>query len=219
MDNTTYPNNLQVSNTYDVFGNLQTVMAGSQLVWELKGETGTVTTEQLGGTLNYTTTLDYKGLLTNMNVTAGSTLYYTNYSFDGATGNLTSRTNMSEPAESFFYDNLDRLTSVQKSGAAAMNITYLPNGNIDTKTGLGTYIYNDPLHIHAVTSVQNTGNIVSAEKQTINYNGFNKVSDITETVGADDYRLDFMYGPDQQRWKTILKKNSSEVKTILFAGD
>jgi len=30
-------------------------MAGSQLVWEMKGETGTVTTEQLGGTLLSTT--------------------------------------------------------------------------------------------------------------------------------------------------------------------
>ena len=75
------------------------------------------------------------------------------------------------------------------------------------------------LGLSGEASVQNPGNLISGKEQTINYNGFNKVSDITETVGTDNYRLDFVYGPDRQRWKTILKKNNSEVKMILFAGD
>jgi len=80
---TTYPNNLQVSSVYDVFGNLQTLKTGSQILWELTGATGTVTTEQAGGTVNYTTTLDSKGLLSNLKAATGSTLYNTSYSFDG----------------------------------------------------------------------------------------------------------------------------------------
>jgi len=69
-------------------------------------------------------------------------------------------------------------------------------------------------------SVQNTGNLISSGKgQTINYTGFNKVYNISDTVGTDCYKSDFIYGPDQQRWKTTLTKNSNIVKTILFAGD
>jgi hypothetical protein len=42
------------------------------------------------------------------------------------------------------------------------------------------------------------------------------MSFVEETVGTDAYRLDIMYGPDQQRWKSVLKKNGSDVKTIIF---
>jgi len=75
------------------------------------------------------------------------------------------------------------------------------------------------LGLSGEASVQNPGSLVSAGAQTINYTGFNKIYNISDTVGTDCYRLDFVYGPDQQRWKTTLKKNNIDTKTILFAGD
>jgi RHS repeat-associated protein len=39
------------------------------------------------------------------------------------------------------------------------------------------------------------------------------------SVGQDDCRLDIVYGPDRQRWKSTLKKNNVAVKTTIFAGD
>jgi len=75
------------------------------------------------------------------------------------------------------------------------------------------------LGLSGEASVQNPGSLVSAGAQTINYTGFNKIYNISDTVGTDCYRLDFVYGPDQQRWKTTLKKNNIDTKTIIFAGD
>ena len=43
------------------------------------------------------------------------------------------------------------------------------------------------LGLSGEASVQNPDNLVSTNAQTINYNGFNKVSYISETVGADNY--------------------------------
>ncbi|MCL1932217.1 MAG: polymorphic toxin type 23 domain-containing protein [Candidatus Azobacteroides sp.] len=61
--------------------------------------------------------------------------------------------------------------------------------------------------------------MISTENQSVSYTAFNKVFNISEKVGADNYVQDFVYGPDQQRWKTTLKKNNNVVKTIIFAGD
>lgn len=35
----------------------------------------------------------------------------------------------------------------------------------------------------------------------------------------DSLELDFTYGPDRQRWKTVLKKNGNTSKKTIFAGD
>jgi len=221
LDTVTYPGGLKIKREYDTYGNLQKMSANSQVVWTLTGATGTTVTEQLGaGIFSSVETRSSQGLLTNSKISkisGGSTLYSIDYVFNGATGNLTSRTPLSQSVESFQYDNLDRLTSVKKGTSTTMSTTYLSNGNIDTKTGLGKFSYtNTP---HAVTSVENTGSLISSANQSVTYNAFNKVSGISEKVGADNYVLDFVYGPEQQRWKTTLKKNNVVAKTIIFAGD
>jgi RHS repeat-associated protein len=98
-----------------------------------------------------------------------------------------------------------------------MNMGYKPNGNIDTKTGLGQYGYGS--RPHAVTSVENTDSLISSGNQQIDYTSFNKVSRIGEKVGADSLELNFIYGPDRQRWKSLLKENNVVQKTTVFAGD
>lgn len=219
---TTYPDGLQVNKQYDAYGNLVKVLAGTQVIWELTGTTGLVTTTQLGGTLTATRTRNAQGLLTNLRTVYDTyrgtfVLRDMNYVFDGATGNLTSRSGMLPAAETFVYDKMDRLTSVKQGAVSSMKMTYLANGNISSKTGLGIYGYGTKPH--AVTSVENTGNLSSSETQAITYTAFNKAASISEKVGADNLLLNFTYGPDQQRWKTELKKNNVLQKTIVFAGD
>lgn len=219
VNSVTYPGSLQMSRQYDAYGNLSKVLAGTQTIWERTGETGLVTTSQLGGTLTATQTRNAQGLLTNLKTMKGSTvLHNMDYVFNGATGNLTSRTGMISQAESFTYDNMDRLTAVQQGSAAAMSIGYAANGNITSKTGLGTYTYQTA-QPHAIRYVDNTGGLVSNKLQTIAYNSFNKAYVLTDSIGNDAYRLDITYGPDMQRWKTVQKKNNSLQKTIIFAGD
>jgi RHS repeat-associated protein len=99
-----------------------------------------------------------------------------------------------------------------------MKIKYEPNGNISDKTGLGKYKYH-ATKLHAVSGVDNTGGLISAEEQNIAYTAFNKASNIKEKVNSDSYELNIVYGPDQQRWKSELKKNSAVTKTTIYAGD
>jgi RHS repeat-associated protein len=241
LDRITYPGSLVVNRQYDAYGNLKKVLAGAQSIWELTGATGTVTATQLGGTLTATETRDSKRMLTNLKMQKGSTvLHNMDYVFNGATGNLTSRSGMTGQIESFLYDDADRLTAVRQGGATVMGMDYSSNGNIHSKTGLGEYTYGIVRQFfytrattaigageyyqlstrpHAVNFVENIDDLISYSDQSIAYTAFNKVSSVSETAGTDSYRLDILYGPDQQRWKSSLKKNDAVTRTVLYAGD
>jgi hypothetical protein len=110
-------------------------------------------------------------------------------------------------------ENALSVTSVQ----APMTINYGTNGNIIFKTGIGNYSYpnSNALHPHAVTSVSNTSGFISTALQTITYNGFGKVANISD----NGYTMSFTYGPDQERWKTVLKQNGTTKRTSIYAGN
>lgn len=95
-----------------------------------------------------------------------------------------------------------------------MSVSYAANGNISSKTGIGTYTYGSS-HPHAVAQVANTSGLVPTATQTILYNGFGKI----ETIEDNGYNMDFTYGPDHQRWKTVLDNNGSTTRTTLYAND
>ena len=221
----TYPGDFTVSHFYDAYGNLNHVTKGtpeSQTdVWMLLSNTGTITSSMLGSEhVIATKTLNSQGLLTNQNVsnTYTNTVFHNmDYVFDGATGNLTSRTGMIPQMESFTYDHADRLTEVREGNSTAMSMGYHLNGNITSKTGLGSYSYGGKPH--AISTVDNTSGLVSGNLQNIAYTAFNKVSSISETVGSDNYLLNITYGPDRQRWKSVLKKNNIVTRTTVYAGD
>ncbi len=99
-----------------------------------------------------------------------------------------------------------------------MKADHKANGNIIAKTGLSVYSHHDTKK-HAVETIENTGNLLNTRGQKIGYNAFNKASYLIDTVSNNAYRLDIVYGPDQQRWKTVLKKNGNPTKTVIFAGD
>ena len=99
-----------------------------------------------------------------------------------------------EQNNSFANDNADYLTAVKQGSSTVMNMGYHANGNIVSKTGLGSYSYDKP---HAVSTVDNTGGLISENNQTIAYTAFDKVSSISETVGSNNYLMNIMYGPDR----------------------
>ena len=121
-----------------------------------------------------------------------------------------------EQNNSFANDSADRLTVVKQGSSTVMNMGYHANGNIVSKTGLGSYSYDKP---HAVSTVDNTGGLISENNQTIAYTAFDKVSSISETVGSNNYLLNITYGPDRQRWKSTLKTNNAVARTTVYAGD
>ncbi len=216
-----YPGSLETSYEYDAYGNMIRAMAGSQQLWALTASTGTITTTTVGGTMTATRTHNSQGLLTNLKTIKGSAvLRNMTFNFDGATGNLMTRTGMISQAEIFEYDNLDRLKKVKHGATEVMSMDYNANGNITSKTGLGNYLYaEDNAGPHALTRVQNSSGLINTRGQLIEYNPFNKATLLRDTVGTDAYNLDITYGPDQQRWKTVLKKNNAVNRTTLFLGD
>jgi RHS repeat-associated protein len=141
------------------------------------------------------------------------------FTFDTITGNLTMRgfkKGLSNRNEAFTYDGLDRLVSVTGSGRSPAYFTYSPNGNLMTKTGIGSYYYNED-KINAVDSIINNPGAILPGPQNIYYTSFNKVSSINDSINKKLYRLEITYGPDQQRVKNIFKENGATTKTKYYA--
>ena len=160
---------------------------------------------------------DNKGFPASYTLNCGNTtISQLTFSHDPITGNLLSRSGMISQQETFSYDNLDRLTGVTAGNTPTMAIQYDDNGNIASKTGLGNYYYpSSSTRPHAVTAVDNTSALVSSSSQQVTYNALGKVATITE--GA--YTMEFTYGPDEQRWKSVLKHNGVIVRKTLYAGN
>ena len=108
--------------------------------------------------------------------------------------------------QTFGYDNLDRLISVSENNESIMNMVYAANGNITSKTGVGSYTYNSSVKPHAVQSVSNTDGFVELEEQDITYNLWGKVSSIWCYDENDFYSYSVEYGPDLERVCTRLDK-------------
>jgi len=218
-----YPGTPSVSRQYDAYGYLKRVTTDLRDIWELYKETGTVTTAYCGDEIMITNTRNSNGLLTSQKsvIYPSSIIHNIEYNFDPRTGNLKSRTGMIPQSETFGYDNLDRLTTIQHNGSTVMNIDYKPNGNISTKTGLGEYSYM-PTKPHAVQSVENTDEIIPYTNQYIDYNDFNKPYFIIQAIegnASSQYELNIEYGPDKQRWRSWLNENYSELRDIIYAGN
>lgn len=92
--------------------------------------------------------------------------------------------------------------------------TYSSNGNITSKSGLGEYVY-DSGKPHAVSMVDNTDGLISCYDQYAEYNGEGKIKILSE----GGYVMDFSYGPDGERWQTVLSLDGNVKRTTLYAGD
>ena len=140
-----------------------------------------------------------------------------NYIFHIPETCLASRTdNLTGQSESFVYDNLDRLKRIL--GYPIQNAVYTANGNITSNTAGGTYSYQHPTKLHAVTTVAKTAGASSQPLQNISYTKFNKALSITQYLKVTPQKTltyDITYGPDQQRVKTIYT-DTSGYKTLRY---
>ncbi len=140
------------------------------------------------------------------------------YEYDNASGNLLSRDyrpsgSATGLTESFSYDNLDRLTGSQVTGAGLMSVTYSPDGNINTKTDAGSYTY-DPSKQNAVTSITGNNGTISLADQVITYNGNNLATRIEE----DNSSYAIYYNPLKQRIKTVCTPVGGPAITRYYSG-
>lgn len=103
-------------------------------------------------------------------------------------------------------------------------VDFAANGNMNTKTGVGTYEYNTgDAGPHAVSRITEPATdylaMAKINKQDITYTGFDKTSTIwqgnPDTPEAADY-LQITYGPGQSRKKITHYKAGVQVKTKTF---
>jgi len=224
----TYPSGFTIENMYNQRGFLTQVnnKQTSQPIWELLdvNSKGQPLELSLGNGLHSYHEYDPYGFLYRI-----GTLTYPSYTYDVQDylyhfipewGRPEQRFNLFGNHEYFYYDEdgskLNRLSRVTVPMHPAENLSmqYSLNGNIYSKTGLGTYAYEDPQHLHAVTKVDNTAPLIPDIRQDITYTPFNKVSSIIE----GENELFFTYGTANQRVKTEYYDNDIQ-KTKYFAGN
>ena len=173
------------------------------------------------------------------------------YSWDGF-GNLKQRCDANKGlTESFTYDALNRIStssvytgaSVCSGGIAGpnMSMTYDAMGNIQTRANTGiaagagsqddTYVYGDPSHPYAVTSVTSTGsyvydangNMTSGNGRTITWNGDNLPVSISSTATVNGNNAitgssTFSYSPDLQRYQQVTTDSVAGNSTTTYIG-
>ena len=216
-------NDRYVNYDYDSYGNCNYKGIPNIIGWALGTNTGTSTTSvvYLHGSSMFTrrTFLDTNGNLSYQTLEYGSPVISSaSYTFSATTGNLTSRT-LNGTTRTFTYDNLDRLTAVSVNNTTEMSMSYSANGNISSKTGIGSYQYSSNNKPHAVSSVDNTSGLIDTEIQSISYNLWGKVTEVNAVKGNDTYKYEITYGPDQQRILTVLWKNNQLVHLITYGRD
>lgn len=207
----TYPSGLAITNLYNPNGYLNEIRYAGSTLWKVNNVNSSGQPVNMSlGTSGLTKIIGYNSRGYVDSIRTGSATQ--KFIFNNYTGNLTSRT-FKNPgstllSESFTYDNLDRLLTSQVGENPVISSNYLNNGNIESKTGLGFYTY-DQTKKNAVTNL--LGSYVNA-LDTITYNAFNMTSGITQGSSA----LQIVYGPDNMRVKTILTENQA-VKTKYFS--
>ena len=93
----------------------------------------------------------------------------------------------------------------------------MPNGNILFKTGVGNFSYNEDVRPHAVTEVENADRKIPGYTLYTSFNDFGKIQLIEDT--GKNLRMNFTYGPDQERWSSKLSRNSMDIRTTVYAGE
>ena len=221
---------LSVQHTYDQNGifNAVTSLDLSNIYWKANetNADGKITSEEFNsGRVHTTKTYDKKtGLLSaikSSNTSGNGNVQNNYYGFDSM-GNLEYREDLnssfgiSGQMERFTYDSLNRLTGNQVNGAT-YEYSYDDIGNIIYKTGVGVYAY-DKSKPHAVASVagrqlqyDNNGNMIKSNKDTIiKYDGYNKVSEISN---VDGLKLNFYHNSQNNRYKKTENNNGAITTT------
>lgn len=143
-------------------------------------------------------------------------------------GNLTQRQDLVQNppvSETFGYDQLNRLVSASRNGAATLSMSYSLDGNIESKSDVGNYAYGGAVRPHAVTAVSGgprgsmsfsydaNGNMTNRNGTALTWTSFNLPKQVT--VGSDYAK--FVYGPGRARIKQEVRAGGI-TKTIHYVA-
>ncbi len=133
------------------------------------------------------------------------------YSFDPQRGNLLSRTdNLHLQSESFGYDDLNRLTSIDTRA-----ISYTGNGNITRIDDVGDMTYGNQFKPYQVTSLSLEEDIVPSRVQNVTYTCYSRPSIMTEGGRS----AAFTYNGDGARVKMNVSDGAASVLSRYYIGN
>lgn len=223
---TTYPSGLSVSNDYNALGYLRKIfntVNPVEIYWEATDAdaSGRITDHTLGNGLTSTKSFNQQtgrleGIKTGLGV-AGVEVQDLGFAFD-TLGNLTQRQDGNKNlVEDFVYDELNRLTSATLAGQASQVFTYDSIGNIESKSGVGTYVYGENgAGPHAVTTAGGVvygydanGNQINGDGRTLTYTSFNKPKTMAKGAASST----FYYGPNHSRIQQVNVNNGATTVT------
>lgn len=210
----TYPSGFKIVNEYTANGFLNKIKRNDngQTIWQADEFTpfGNYNKYTLGNGKQSILNFNNYGILTSK-IAAG----VQNYSFVThlESGNVMSRTdNLKVLSETFEYNaQLNRLENVKQNSIITQALTYKPNNNIDTKSGLGTYNYNGT-KINQLNTIPNGDGVISIAQQNVTYTNFSKVS----TISQNQQNYSIIYGPDKQRAQSIFTNASAQTRTRFY---
>jgi RHS repeat-associated protein len=213
----THPSGIVETIGYNSFGYQTTISAGGSIRYTVTSMNAReqLTGSTYGSTTPLTATYGFDAYGYPTSTVTGSIQDY-RYVFKATTGNLTSRQNFRQnKLESFGYDTTpDRLDTV--TGPQNLIMTYNVNGNINTKSDIGTsaFSYGTSAGQYALTGLTSTTAVIPATNQTATYTSFEKVNTLTEGV----YAATFIYNADQQRAKMDVTQSGTNILTRWYAG-
>lgn len=212
----TFPGGLVETYEYDGNGHKVQTAVGDRVVCRLDSVDGLRCRTTLLDRLCLVQTNDSRGFERQRELHRGQTVLESiTLEHDGATGNLLSRQRGGGATESFGYDDLDRLTSVKQDGRETLSVTYAPNGNILSKTGVGAFTYDTATRPHAVTEVENTDGQIPTSDLLTTFGDLNKIETVEDTERG--LRQEFSYGPDEQRWLSVMISGGKETRHTVYA--
>jgi len=126
---------------------------------------------------------------------------------------------LNEKKEIYEYDSHERLTKVFNGNInisdedlpTILNMDYAENGNIQNKTDIGEYEYQN----NRLKKVSNDNNQISTTTQNIIYSSFNKPTKITE----ESNEMELTYNCFDEKIKTVYKIDGNVVKTTYYLPD
>ncbi len=215
----TSPSGLNILYGYDNNGYLKTLHNGNNnaLIWraDAANAMGQLTESTLGNGLKKNISYNSNLMLQSIQLKNGSVpIDQIGYEFELASGNLTQRSDITHTrTENFEYDALNRLNSISLNNATAQGVTYKPNGNIETKFDVGTYLYDNSNH--AVSGIENIAAGYTPPAFDLTHTSFNRTLQVTQ----GDQKITFGYGPDKQRNVSRYYNNNVLQTTHYYNGN
>ncbi|MBU2554266.1 MAG: hypothetical protein KKF98_07370 [Bacteroidetes bacterium] len=234
-NNITWPTGYAIQHRYKK-GYLSAVVENNteNRLWELTdvNARGQVTQFQLGNGLLTTKRYNDYGFPETIYTEGG--VQDLAYEFNHSSGNLTQRKSTLYPpfgnhtlTEDFTYDEdglNNRLLTWRVGSGTLYSVDYAANGNINTKTGVGTYEYGTTdAGPHAVSRITTPAAdylaMAKTNKQVLTYTGFDKTSTLWQGDPAHPElanTLEITYGPGQTRKQTKYYRAGTLQQTKTF---